>query len=287
MKCVSSYFQKILVPVDGSLSCLRAQELAVSFAKNFDSTVTVVHVVSHDFMHPELKAHYQLPSLILLELEKSYLRTGEKIIRAATDFFRENGVEVQTELIKHEDPAEKVLQMVKDANYDTIIIGNRSETPTSRYSLGSIAEKISLYSKCSVLIAKRKTKIKKILVAVDGSQQADKATEHAAVLAERFNAKMTLLHVEEQRLFELEPELTKNVGNHILNHTANKVQTTKMETRLELGNPAKTILKIAKDENQDLIVMGSRGISSVKRFLLGSVSADVSMNSQRSVLIVR
>ncbi|MEJ2280393.1 MAG: universal stress protein [Candidatus Bathyarchaeota archaeon] len=47
-------FKKILVPVDGSHSCLHAKMFASSIAKKFKSKVTVVHVASHEFMHPEL-----------------------------------------------------------------------------------------------------------------------------------------------------------------------------------------------------------------------------------------
>jgi nucleotide-binding universal stress UspA family protein len=68
----------ILVPVDGSTSCLRAQELAALIAKKFCSKVTVAHVVSHDFMHPELKANHQLPSLILHKIDEVYIKAGEK-----------------------------------------------------------------------------------------------------------------------------------------------------------------------------------------------------------------
>jgi nucleotide-binding universal stress UspA family protein len=44
---------------------------------------------------------------------------------------------------------------------------------------------------------------------------------------------------------------------------------------------------MAQKGNIDLIVVGSRGLSSVKRFLLGSVSDDISMHARSSVLIVR
>lgn len=281
------HFRKLLVPVDGSHSCLRAKELAVSIAKSFGSKVTVIHVISYDFMHPELKAHYQLPSLILQELDRSYLKAGRKIIRAAEELFREEGTEVKAELIRHEDPAEKVLQMVKEFKYDLVIMGNISETQAERYSLGSVAEKISIYAKCPVLIVKKKTRIKKLLVAIDGSEQADKALEYAIQLCQHFEAKMTLLHVEEAELFRLEPKVTREVGERILSDAATKIKDVIYAVRLEFGNPAQTILKVAKQEDYDLIVLGSRGISSVRRFLLGSVSADVSMHAQRSVLIVR
>jgi nucleotide-binding universal stress UspA family protein len=98
---------------------------------------------------------------------------------------------------------------------------------------------------------------------------------------------MTLLNVEEAELLRLEPKVAKQVGEEILAGAATKAKDVTHDTRLEFGNPARTILKMAKQEDYDLIVLGSRGISSVKRFLLGSVSADVSMHAQRSVLIVR
>jgi nucleotide-binding universal stress UspA family protein len=284
---VKRFFGKILVAVDGSHSCLRARELAASLAQEFHSQVKVVHVISHDFMHPELKAHHQLPSLILHELDKSYQKAGRKIIRAVEEFFREENVEIESELVRAEDPAEKVIQMVKESNYDLLVIGNISETQAERFSLGNVAEKISLYAECPVLIVKRKTNIKKLLVAIDGSKQANKALGYAIQLCQHYKAKMTLLHVEQDELFRLEPKVIKQVGEQILTDAAAKAKGVTFETRLEFGNPARTILKMTKQEDYDLIVLGSRGVSSVKRFLLGSVSADVSMHAQRSVLIVR
>jgi nucleotide-binding universal stress UspA family protein len=82
-----NYFKTLLVPVDGSNSCLRAKQLAASIAKKFQSKVTVIHVVSHDFMHPELKAHHQLPALVLHELDNVYLKAGKKILRHAEELF--------------------------------------------------------------------------------------------------------------------------------------------------------------------------------------------------------
>ncbi len=281
-------FDKIIVPVDGSHSCLRAREVAALIAKKFGSTVTAVHVISHDFMHPELKAHHQLPALILGELDNSYEKAGRIIVRNAEEFFREENIEIKTELVRAEDPAEKILQMVKESKYDLLVMGNISKTQSERFALGSFAEKIALYAKCPVFIAKRKTEIKKLLVPVDGSIQADKALEYAILLCQRFEGtKMTILHVEDSQLFRLEPKYTQEVGKKILEEASTKAREVNSDSRLEFGNAASVILKVAKQDDYDVIVLGSRGISSVKRFLLGSVSADVSMHSQRSVLIVR
>jgi nucleotide-binding universal stress UspA family protein len=285
--CLEKFFGKILVAVDASNSSLRAKELAAAIAQKFRSKVTVVHVISHDFMHPELKAHHQLPTLVLHELDKSYQEAGRKILRGAEEFFKEEKIDIVSELVRAEDPAEKILQIVRNSGYDLLIIGNVSETQARRFSLGSGAEKVSLYATSPVLIAKRKTDLRRLLVAVDGSANADKALDYAVKLCQQFKSKMTLLHVEETNLFRLEPKGTKTIGEQILAEEAAKVKDVSFDSRLEIGDPANTILKIAQREDYDLIVLGSRGLSSVKRFLLGSVSADVSMYAQRSVLIVR
>ena len=281
------YFEKILVPVDGSLSCLRAKEVAALIAKKFKSKVKVIHVISHDFMHPELKANYQLPPLVLDQLEKSYLETGKKIIKIAEELFKEEGIEVQAQLVKHEDPAEKVLRLIEEEAFDLVVMGNRSEDQAERFSLGSITEKVSMYAKCPVLIVKGKTKIMKILSATDASEQANKALEYAVQLAQNFEAKITLLHVEEKRLYQLEQKAISHVCESILRDAENKVEGIDIDKRLEFGSPAETIIKVAKEEGHDLIILGSRGLNTAKRFLLGSVSADVSMHARRSVLIIR
>jgi nucleotide-binding universal stress UspA family protein len=282
------FFENLLVPVDGSTSCLRARELASLIAKKFRSKITVVHVVSHDFMHPELKAHYQLPSLVLHKIDEVYLKAGEKILRTAEEDFKEDGLEVESVLIRRsEDPADTILNITKERSFDLIIIGNRAETQAERFELGSVTEKVALYSRVPVLIAKKRTKMNKILVAVDGSEKANKALKYASVLASKFESKITILHVAEDNLAALEPEAVRMIGENILSDVATKVKGVELNKKLEFGSPAENIIRIARQEDFDLIVLGSRGLNSIKRYLLGSVSEDVSMHSRRSVLIVR
>ncbi|MEM2098260.1 MAG: universal stress protein [Candidatus Bathyarchaeia archaeon] len=280
-------FEKIIVPVDGSISCLRAQELAASIAKKFHSKVIVVHIVSHDFMHPELKAHHQLSPVVLQELDKVYLEAGQKILRQAKEFFLEEGVDVDAELFRDEDPAEKILEIAKDRGCDLIVIGNRAKTQSERFALGSVTEKVSLYAPCPVLITKGKTELRRLLVAVDGSAQANKAIDYAVAIAKKFEARITLVHVEESKLFSLKPDIAKKIGETILLEAEKKIEGIAFDRILKTGSPSKVISKMALAENFDLIVIGSRGMTSVKRFLLGSVSADVSMHARRSVLIIR
>jgi nucleotide-binding universal stress UspA family protein len=286
-------FQKILVPVDGSHSCLHAKMLASSIARKFKSKVTVVHVVSHEFMHPELKAQYRLPPSILRRIDDSYLEAGKKIIRNAEDLFREAKIDVDARLVTFEDPAEYVLEVVKDEGYDLVVIGNRAEHEAERHSLGSITEKVARHAECPVLIVKQKpkAKLKKILVAVDGSKHADKALEYAVRLTKKYDANLGLMHVEEDKLIRIGgPQIegcVGTVGECILTDASTKTKGLEAEKFLKFGTPAEVIIKVANKAHIDLIVVGSRGLSSIGRFLLGSVSDDVSLHSRNSVLIVR
>jgi nucleotide-binding universal stress UspA family protein len=285
------FFGKILVPVDGSHSCLHAKMLAVSIAKKFKSKVTVVHCASHEFMHPELKAQYQLPHSILHKIDEAYLQAGKKIIRNAEEMFTEAGIDVDARLVTYEDPAEFILELVKDEGYDLVIIGNRAEHQSERYSLGSVTEKVARHAECPVLIVKKKPKVKKLLTAVDGSKYADKALEYAVQLAKNYNAKLALIHVEEDKIIRIGGPQVENcvgtVGECILKDAATKLEGVSFDKKLEYGSPAEVIIKVAKKADVDIIVVGSRGLSSIGRFLLGSVSDDISMHARSSVLIVK
>jgi len=139
---------------------------------------------------------------------------------------------------------------------------------------------------------------RKILVPVDGSDQALKAIDFAANLAKQNNATIHLLHVYklpiipegmgeyvisdrielqalgDQIISVAQDEVRKKGGQHI--------EATVME-----GDPAERIIAYAKDHDVDMIVMGSRGLGSFKGLLLGSVSNKVSHRADRTCVIVR
>jgi nucleotide-binding universal stress UspA family protein len=59
------------------------------------------------------------------------------------------------------------------------------------------------------------------------------------------------------------------------------------ESHARLGDPADALLEVAEEEGADLIVVGNRGMTGAKRFLLGSVPNKISHHAPCSVLIVR
>jgi nucleotide-binding universal stress UspA family protein len=60
-----------------------------------------------------------------------------------------------------------------------------------------------------------------------------------------------------------------------------------LDTHTREGDPAEVIIEVANEQQADLIVVGSRGLTGIKRFRLGSVSNKVSHHAPCSVMIVR
>jgi nucleotide-binding universal stress UspA family protein len=136
--------------------------------------------------------------------------------------------------------------------------------------------------------------ISKILVAVDGSKNADKAFEYASDLAKRVEASLLILHIFEEFTnigYSINEEIERN-NREMLQKYQSRAKRELTRTFVDVmearGNDvAEEILQTADKENVDTIVVGSRGISESKAFLLGSVSYKVSHYAKRPVIIVR
>ena len=283
-----SYFNKILVAADGNPMSIQAEEVTAEIAKKFKSKVTVIHVVAHDLSDTQLRQELRTtPEAVVKEIAGYYLQKGRGTIDYAAMLLQEEGIEVKTILEEYMDPAEAIIQEIERRKYDLVVLGNRGESEAETFSLGSVADKVATHAPCSVLIVKKGTKISKILVAIDGSENAKKALNHAVQLASRIKANITLLNVQRSTLYKLKPSVAKDVGERILSRASNEVKEVKFDKKLEFGNPAETVINVAEKGNYDLIIVGRRGLSTVKRFFLGSVSDDVSHHAKCSVLIIR
>ncbi len=139
----------------------------------------------------------------------------------------------------------------------------------------------------------------KILVATDGSQYSDKALEYAVNIAKVFGAKLYIIHVVEEDKVALASSaipITTNIiddlvriGNEILSRAREYARSRGIDAEVILarGNAADKILETADKINADLIIVGSRGLKGLARFLLGSVSERVVRHSNKPVLVVK
>ncbi|HEV7161845.1 MAG TPA: universal stress protein [Solirubrobacteraceae bacterium] len=133
-----------------------------------------------------------------------------------------------------------------------------------------------------------------ILVAHDGSADAEAALEHALALARDQNARLKLLAVvplSQGGNVSLPaapvPDLGDMFGDSLRRAAESVPPDIGLHTQLLRGNPAETILRIARECDHDLIVMGSHGHGRLHRALLGSVSYRVLRESPVPVLLIR
>ena len=143
---------------------------------------------------------------------------------------------------------------------------------------------------------------KRIVVGTDGSETAAEAVRQAAELAKAHGAKLHLVSayepVPESRMRRERQEAPKDVEQAInpredVNETLGEAEErvkgegVEVQTHPREGNPADAILDVAEEQNADLVVVGNKGMTGTKRFLLGSVPNKVSHHAPCSVLIVR
>jgi nucleotide-binding universal stress UspA family protein len=136
--------------------------------------------------------------------------------------------------------------------------------------------------------------IRKILIAYDGSKHADAALELAADMAQRYRAVLVLLHafphvsglLGTPQYDELLASRTL-LGEQLLEGARARIpDSVAVEVQLLEGPPAPAILRVAVEEQCDLIVIGSRGRGQIAELLLGSVSSTVAHHAPGAVLIV-
>ena len=135
----------------------------------------------------------------------------------------------------------------------------------------------------------------KILVATDGSSEAQLAATTAADLAKSTDSELHVVHVGELRptflaQTEEEPAELQREARRLLDEQERRVEEaggTVKEAHLRQGRADEEIVDLAEDLGIGLIVMGSRGRGRIRRALMGSVSDSVVRHAHCPVTIVR
>ncbi|MCK9444373.1 MAG: universal stress protein [Tissierellaceae bacterium] len=142
--------------------------------------------------------------------------------------------------------------------------------------------------------------MKKILVAVDGSDNAKKAISKAREIGELAGSEIHLLYVVScfrnchpyvvDHAYEAEiNRVLLEQGKKILEESLDVFEgySGKVKNSVLSGDVAKEIIEYAENNQCDLIVMGSRGLNTFSRAMLGSISNKVLNHAEKSILIVR
>jgi nucleotide-binding universal stress UspA family protein len=149
---------------------------------------------------------------------------------------------------------------------------------------------------------KEESLFKRIVVGTDGSETAAEAVRQATELAKITNATLDIVSAFEPvpaaRLREEQQEVPDDVAhavgpredvNLILEAAQGGAKKAGVESQLHPreGDPADAILDVAEEVGADLIVVGNKGMTGARRFLLGSVPNKISHHAPCGVFIVR
>jgi nucleotide-binding universal stress UspA family protein len=206
-------------------------------------------------------------------------------------------------------PGPTLLEAVTRLDIDLTVVSPYRSSRLAKFLLGSVTELLLSEMPSSVLVVRKPRKELHgeltIVLAMDFSRDAKAAAKFLLRLRLSRKCRIILLHVEQagetllDRLSRLDTELPpaiekakrgrKRHTRLMLDRISGQLQQRGLlaDKMLAEGIPAAQILRIADRHRADLIVMGSKGLTGLERYLLGSVSRKVARHALCSVLVVK
>ncbi len=291
--------QKMLVPVDFSAPSERALRYALRWADEWGADVTLLHVKT--LLHSREDNEQVADTLLkITETLEAQIQDWMKKHRRE---YREGQLEV--EILEGASAAKEILNYLTGRNFDLVVMGTHGRTGAQHLLLGSVAEKVSRLSPVPVLTVHHSTahfEINDILVPIELNETARSLIEQAQALANKFNARIHLLHVIERvipdslnlskkdmrKFLELDPQAKQKATVKMCELVGDRLRPGMHLQLVEIGDPYMEILSYANKHNIDLIFMATRGFSKFDYFWSwGSISEKIVRLAQCPVLVVR
>lgn len=280
-------YKKILVGFDGSESSENALLQAFRLANDEKCWITVTTVV------PEYKGELDLTGVS--DIRKLLLRPGEELLSKATALAKREGALIKI-VLEEGEIFERIVDLAEAENCGIIVMGRRGMSTLERALVGSVTARVIGHSQRDVLVVPQGTKIgwKKILLATDGSKHSSNATEKAIDFAKSYGGTLTAISVVDvpAELYAEAPVLVDELVEKAKGYAENvknmaKATGVEVKTQVREGESHEAVIKLARDESADLIVMGSHGRTGLKRLLMGSVTEKVIGHAPCPVLVVK
>jgi nucleotide-binding universal stress UspA family protein/nitrite reductase/ring-hydroxylating ferredoxin subunit len=182
-----------------------------------------------------------------------------------------------------------ILDAARRRHADLVVMGNKGMGKARRIGLGAVPDQVAHQATCDVLIVRTTHQGQPVtgraeglyshmVIGTDGSPTAGEAASKAFELAMMVRCEVSVVYVGDPI-----------VGAITLEETSKgRIGRTKVNpVVIEKGEPAKVLVKVAKDAGADLVVVGNKGMTGARRMLLTSVPNVVSHTAPADVLIVR
>ena len=277
---------RVLLPLDFSEMSDAVVETAKFIGEKFKPKFYLLNVISPlvYISTPESMVVDVIDTEIIEEIEETKRKNAENLLSNYKAKLK--GFEVET-IIDIGNPADVILEKEEELNIDLTILGGHQKGLVERILLGSTSEAVVKHSKKPVLVVKGHAigKLEKVVLAYDFSEVADRLVDYSIEFLKPFGSKIYLIHVEE----EIEIPILEKLGINIipqvrkkkterLDQIKEKFEREGLQTEvvyLEEKDPAEGILEFIQKGDFDMVMVANKGLSGLKRILMGSVSLEV------------
>lgn len=299
---MSMFPTKVLSAVDGSEEAETAARASIELSERTGSELHVVYVA------PVPGIFYVYMPEAPDQLREIAEREGRGTLDDQLEKIRALGGEVAEAHLGAGPPGLEIVRSGEEIDAGLIVVGSRGIGSLQRVLLGSASESTVHHAHCPVLVVRPQGEGEvsvlgdKILVAVDGSEEAEMAVQVATELAGATGAELHIihaLHVEppmpypypyaKERWEESLEKAKKEARVFVEEQAENAEAKTGIvaQAHFRLGLPDREIVRLGEELDAGLLIMGSRGLGGFKRALMGSVSDSVVRHAHSSVLVVR
>jgi len=286
----------ILLAVDGSEHSLAATRFLCDLPLPNGSTITILAV--------------------LIPRDASSHAALEAALEQAQEMIETKGVQVTAELLTGY-PAEVLTQYADQHPPDLMVLGAKGLRATLGIMLGGVVQQVVEYATWPVLVARAPyTGTHRVLLITDGSRYSQRALEYLAGFSLPPEVEIRIMHVlppipspafiartwpvgsetvsplpsfETEKILSRQAEEEERGGQSLLDQTVKMLQEYGVEATgvLLRGDAATEIIEYVKAHQIDLIIAGARGLSPMKRLLLGSLTRKLIHYAGCSVLVVK
>ena len=280
-------YRKVLVAIGGSPWSDAALSYAISLAAAASADLRILTVLASPVAYtmPDVMSSSEL-------LMESIERQGQDLIGQASVRAEAAGVPYNA-VSKWGSVPETILQTAQEEQCDLIILGSRVITGWKRLMVGRTLNAVTARCEQPLLVVKHPPAVElgqptwhRLLVATGGSPWSDMAVDHALQLAQESGLEVSILSVDVNRAGRGD---NHSPAKDILANAEARAAASGVvyEAHLAYGDITEAILETAHSRQCDAIVMGSRGMTGLKRLMIGGISNAVAAKSHLPVMIVK
>jgi nucleotide-binding universal stress UspA family protein len=281
---------KILLTTDGSKDAELAATTAVALA---EVTGSELHVVTVAEEYPHYDAYRPLA--------KRSRELARELLDGQVKKLENLGATIAQSHLRTGSAVEEVVELAEKLEAGLVVMGSRGRSKIGRLLMGSVSDSVVRHAHCPVMVVRWKpvTFPARILLATDGSKEAELAASTAADLAKGTGSELHLVTVALEYPYvyayydvrhPAEVERHRQEAQKILDQQVDRVVEaggSGAKAHVSMGVPDEEIVVLAEELGADLVVVGSRGLGGMHRTLMGSVSDSVVRHAHCPVLVVR